>query len=96
MYEVLKTSVFIDWLNGLRDKSARYRIGLFIKRIESEILGDHKPVGDGVYEFRFHYGPGYRIYYVICGRQIIILLCGGDKASQSHDIKHAKRIAKEV
>jgi len=85
MYNVLQTDIFAEWLNDLRDKAARYRIGICIKRIENGNLGDHRTVGDGVSEIRLAFGPGYRLYYTMRGREIIILLCGGDKSSQQRD-----------
>jgi len=96
MFAVLRTNVFVEWIDRLRDKAAQHRIGICIRRIENGNLGDHHAVGDGVSEIRLNFGPGYRLYYIMRGREIIILLCGGDKGSQSKDIKTAKQMAKEV
>ena len=77
---------------GLRDEEAAHRVAVRLKRVESGLLGDVKPVGSGVSGMRIDYGPGYRIYFQPRGRVLILLLCGGDKGSQSHDIKRAKDI----
>jgi len=96
VYKVSKTNVFMEWLENLRDKTAQHKISVCIDKVEEGNLGDHHTVGDGVSELRIHYGPGYRLYYTVRGREIIILLCGGDKSSQKRDIKTAKIIEKEV
>lgn len=96
MYQVYKTKIFTDWFNSLKDQTAKNKIRIRIDRIELGNLGDHHSIGDGVSELRITYGPGYRIYYVIRGREIIILLCGGDKSDQNKDIKRAKKLAQEV
>ena len=82
-------AVFTIWLNKLRDRQARHRIRKRIDRLSLGNTGDSKSVGQGVYELRIHYGPGYRVYYGRLGEQIILLLCGGDKATQRHDVKKA-------
>ena len=81
---------FTEWLKTLRDKRTRKRIQNYIARIESGNLGDHKSVGDGVFELRLDFGPGYRIYFREVDNTIILLLCGGDKSSQDRDIEQAK------
>ena len=81
---------FTEWLKSLRDQRTRKRIQTQIHRIESGNLGDHKPVGDGVFELRLHFGAGYRIYFREVDNTIILLLCGGDKSSQDKDIVRAK------
>lgn len=96
MLEVRRTIEFIDWLTALRDTQARARIAKRIDRIAQGNFGDAKPVGDGVNELRFTFGPGYRVYYTRRGDVIVILLCGGDKDSQSRDIERAKEIAREI
>lgn len=96
MYSVYKTNIFTEWFDALRDQTAKNKIRIRIDRIELGNLGDHHTVGDEVSELRITYGPGYRLYYVIRGRMIIILLCGGDKGTQEKDIKTAKKLAKEV
>ncbi|MCE9662526.1 type II toxin-antitoxin system RelE/ParE family toxin [Halomonas sp. M5N1S17] len=93
MIELLKTDVFDRWLRSLRDTSARARIVARVKRLSQGNPGDVKPVGEGVSEMRIPYGPGYRVYYIARGPIVIVLLCGGDKSSQSRDIEQAKAIA---
>lgn len=95
MFTVAYTDHFEDWLNGLRDRQARSRILVRIERVEEGNLGDHK-FFDGIGEFRFNFGPGYRVYFVKQGETVIMLLAGGDKDSQERDIARAKEIAKEL
>lgn len=80
---------FIDWLKKLSDQRVRDRIHNRIDQLRLGNAGDFKSVGNGVFELRIHFGPGYRIYYGRTGRHIILLLCGGDKASQQQDVKRA-------
>ncbi|KPK17714.1 MAG: hypothetical protein AMJ62_01100 [Myxococcales bacterium SG8_38] len=82
---------FDDWLLALRDIRARARIRARIARLREGNFGDARPVGDGVHELRVHYGPGYRIYFAQEGRAVVVLLCGGNKATQPRDIARAKR-----
>ena len=96
MLEVRRTAEFIDWLLELRDVAARVRIAKRIDRIAQGNFGDAKSVGDGVSELRFTFGPGYRVYYTRHGDVVVILLCGGDKASQGEDIERAKTMAQEI
>lgn len=96
MFEVIQTDEFEAWLDGLRDRQAQVQIAKRIVRVQSGLLGDVKPVGDGVSELRVHHGPGYRLYFVRRGQVVIILLCGGNKGSQARDIERAKAMAKEV
>lgn len=93
MYEIRKTVLFSEWLMRLKDVTARNRILVRMKHIAHGNLGDWKPVGQGVGEFRFHFGPGYRIYFTQRGDRIILLLAGGDKSSQAKDIALAIRLA---
>ena len=79
----------------LRDERARGLIASRLDRLAYGHIGDVEPVGHGISELRIHYGPGYRIYFQIRGDTIIVLLCGGDKSTQSKDIKTAKRLASE-
>ena len=81
---------FTKWFESIRDLQTRTQIQSRIDRVKSGNLGDHKSVGDGVFELRFWSGPGYRIYFGQVGNTIVLLLCGGDKSSQGGDIKKAK------
>lgn len=94
--EVRETIVFADWLESLRDNLARARIQARILRLRAGNAGDAKPVGEGVSEMRIDHGPGYRVYFVRRGSELIILLAGGDKRTQAKDIKTALRLAKEL
>ena len=93
MIEVQQTEVYARWFRRLRDKQAQLRITTRIQRLEKGNLGDVRPVGGGVSEFRIHYGPGYRVYFVQRGQSLIILLAGGDKDSQDRDIRRARDLA---
>jgi putative addiction module killer protein len=90
---IRESSVYKKWLKKLADSQARYRISIRIKRLGEGNPGDVKPAGEGISEMRIDYGPGYRVYYKDTGKEIIILLCGGDKSTQDEDIKLAKKIA---
>ena len=94
MVEIHKTAVFEHWLEGLRDRRAAARIITRIDRLQLGLFGDVKPVGEGVSEMRIDYGPGYRIYFVRRGRELVVLLAGGDKRSQSRDIEKALELAR--
>jgi putative addiction module killer protein len=96
MTEVRQTPIFRKWLDDLADRRAAQRIAQRIVRLQSGLIGDAKPVGGGVSELRVDYGPGYRVYFVRRGVVLIILLCGGDKRSQSRDIARARTLAVEL
>ena len=96
MIEVRQTDVFADWLADLRDRNARARITVRIRRLSLGNPGDVRPVGSGVSEMRIDYGPGYRVYFVRRGDAVVILLCGGDKQSQDRDIARAVALAQEA
>jgi len=96
MIEVRQTEVFAKWLAKLRDREAKARILVRIRRITLGNPGDIKPVGQGVSELRVDYGPGYRIYVAMRNDRLIILLCGGNKSRQQADIKTAWKLAKEL
>lgn len=89
------TPVFERWLLDLRDREARRRIVLRISRLELGQFGDAKAVGDGVSELRVDHGPGYRVYFIRRGATIVVLLCGGDKGTQSRDIRRAIAMSRE-
>ena len=94
---VNQTGVFRNWFDKIHDEIAKAAISRRIEAIEQYgNFGDAKPVGEGVRELRINYGPGYRLYYTVRGREVIILLCGGDKSSQQRDIEKAKKLNKEV
>ncbi|MBX8469257.1 type II toxin-antitoxin system RelE/ParE family toxin [Pseudomonas sp. RIT778] len=93
MTEILRSSTFSSWLVKLVDSRARMRIQVRIDRMADGNFGDVKAIGEGISEARIDYGPGYRVYFMQQGRQLVILLCGGDKSSQSRDIKQARLIA---
>ena len=86
---------FTEWLTALRDKAVQARIRVRLRRLETDNFGDAPPVGDGVRELRIHVGPGYRVYFGQHGSALVILLCGGDKASQASDIRRAKAFWRE-
>ena len=92
---VRQTSVFAEWLRGLRDLQARARILVRIDRLALGNAGDVQPVGEGVSEMRVHHGPGYRVYFMRHGDEVIILLCGGDKSTQARDIEVARALARK-
>jgi putative addiction module killer protein len=96
MFQIRKTDVYARWLDGLNDLTGRARILVRIERLAAGHPGDMKPVGDGVCELRMHFGPGYRVYFIQNGREIVILLAGSDKSSQSVDIKTALKLAKNL
>ena len=96
MTEVRQTEVFVAWFEGLKDRAARARITVRIRRLSLGNPGDVKPVGRGVSEMRIDYGPGYRVYFVQRGEALVILLCGGDKRDQNRDIARALELAEEV
>ena len=81
--------VYLDWIRRLRDTTARIAIDRRVNRIELGNLGDHKFCRDGVWELRIDVGPGYRVYYAFSGSELVLLLCGGDKHTQSVDIDRA-------
>jgi putative addiction module killer protein len=96
MFEVRQTETYKKWFKTLRDRRARARIDIRIKRISLGNLGDVKSVGKGVYELRIDYGPGYRVYFVERNEIRIILLAGGKKSTQKQDIKKAHELARMV
>ena len=93
MIEIRKTEKYAQWLDGLRDINARARIQIRLERLVAGNAGDVKPVGEGVSELRIDYGPGYRVYFTKRGHELVILLAGGDKSTQTTDIKTALRLA---
>lgn len=96
MIEIRQTAHYAAWFAALRDRQARARIDVRIRRLSLGNFGDVKPVGAGVSELRVHYGPGYRVYFVQRGEQVAILLAGGDKSTQEQDIRLAHELAHSV
>ena len=96
MYRVFETDNFLEWLDNLKDLSTRIRLARRLDRARLGNLGDVKALSDGIYEMREKFGPGWRMYYILRGKTIIVMLGGGDKSSQSNDIKAAKRLAKQL
>lgn len=96
MIEVRQTEAYSRWFEELRDRQARARINIRIRRLSLGNFGDVKPVGEGVSELRIEYGPGYRVYFAQRGRALVVLLAGGDKHSQEKDIKRALDLAREL
>ena len=95
MIELKQTETFRKWWTRLKDKRALGAIFARLDRLAYGHAGDAEPVGAGISELRIHYGPGYRVYFQRRGDTVVILLCGGDKSSQSRDIAQAKALAKE-
>jgi putative addiction module killer protein len=96
VFQIRKTEIFVQWLDGLRDVRARARVQVRIERLAAGNPGDVEPVGEGVSELRIDYGPGYRVYFKKKGRDVVVLLAGGDKRTQSADIKTALRLARNL
>src|SRR5713226_5447235 len=92
--DIRQTEVYVRWFSGLRDRQARARIDVRIRRLSLGNPGDVRPVGEGVSELRIDYGPGYRIYFVQREQALVILLAGGDKSSQEQDIRTALGLAR--
>ena len=95
MIEVLTTPDFDRWLRKLKDTQARLRILAHLDRLAAGNIGDMKSAGGGIFELRLAFGPGYRIYLARRGDRLVLLLCGGDKSSQTDDIARARALAAE-
>ena len=96
MIEIRKTAAFVRWLDRLKDLRARARVQVRIERLAQGHPGDVKPVGEGVSEMRIDCGPGYRVYFVKQGHEIIVLLAGGSKRTQVSDIRKAIELARNL
>ncbi|MGY2398309.1 type II toxin-antitoxin system RelE/ParE family toxin [Pseudomonas sp. SDO5271_S396] len=95
-YLIQQTQAFINWHSTLRDLRAKIAIGRRLERAGMGNLGDIKSLGEGLSEMRIDVGVGYRVYFILRGRKVVILLAGGDKSSQNADIRRAKKLAKDV
>ena len=96
MLEVCQTAAYAEWFAGLRDRQAKTRVDIRIRRLSLGNVGDVKPIGEGVSELRIPYGPGYRVYFVQRGDLLVVLLAGGDKSTQDRDIRRAKELARDL
>ena len=96
MKTIYTTEVFDAWFGSLKDEQTARRIQARIDRAEEGNFGDHKTVGEGVSEMRIHHGPGYRVYFTQRGMEIVILLAGGDKSSQTQDIATAHQLVRQL
>jgi putative addiction module killer protein len=96
MFEIHETSAYSSWISSLRDVQVKARIGIRIRRITLGNFGDVKPVGEGVSELRIHFGAGYRVYLTQRGSKWIVLLGGGDKATQRKDIAAAIALSRTI
>ncbi|MFM6044141.1 MAG: type II toxin-antitoxin system RelE/ParE family toxin [Dolichospermum sp.] len=96
MIEIRETEIYSQWFKSLRDRQAKARIDIRVRRLSMGNPGDVKPVGQGVSELRIDYGPGYRVYFIQRGETLIILLAGGDKRTQERDIKTALDLAQDL
>jgi putative addiction module killer protein len=93
MYSIKVLPEFTSWLNSLKDGVTRIRLARRLDKAQRGNLGDVKAVGEGVFEMREHFGPGWRLYYVQQGQTLIVILAGGDKSTQSADIAKAIKLA---
>lgn len=93
--ELIQSETFAKWHARLRDRQAQLLVAARLRRLAFGIFGDTAAVGDGVRELRIHFGPGYRLYFMVDRAALIILLCGGDKRTQARDIAAAKRLARQ-
>lgn len=96
MIEVRQTDLYARWFKGLRDRQARARILVRIRRLSLRNAGDVRPIGEGVSEMRIDYGSGYRVYFVRRGEELVVLLAGGDKDTQRRDIGTARELARNL
>jgi len=96
VWTIRQSEAFAKWFGALKDKRAKERVAQRVVRVQAGLIGDVRPVGEGVSELRVDYGPGYRVYFCRRGEDVILLLCGGDKSTQDRDIREAKAMAKEI
>ena len=95
-YSVKLTGEFVRWLSGLKDTATRQRLNKRLRKAQLGNLGDIGPVGEGVFEMREHFGPGWRMYYLRRGQTLIVMVGGGDKSSQQADIRRAMALARAL
>lgn len=95
-YTVKRLDEFSDWLKGLKDALTRQRLNKRLRKVQLGNLGDVEPVGEGVFEMREHFGPGWRMYHVQRGEVLIVMFGGGDKSTQQADIRRATALAKRL
>jgi putative addiction module killer protein len=96
MFEILEASEYATWFESLRDRMAKTRILIRLRRLSLGNFGDVKAVGEGVSELRIDYGPGYRIYFLRKGATLVVLLGGGVKRTQTRDIQRAIALSKDL
>jgi putative addiction module killer protein len=96
VFQIRQTEVFSSWLAGLRDVKGKARILARLDAVRLGRLGDTSNLGVGLHEMRVHFGPGYRVYFARQGKVVLLLLCGGDKSTQSRDITRARRLLKDI
>lgn len=96
MYQIFETEQFIDWFGSIKDGTTRARLQLRLRKASIGNLGDHKSIGDNVWEMREVFGPGWRMYYIFHESTVIMMLGGGRKSSQNKDIELAKALAREL
>ena len=94
MIEIRQTTEYEKWFDSLRDRTARVRVDIRIRRLSLGNAGTVEPIGEGVSELKIDYGPGYRVYFAQHGSQYVLLLVGGDKSTQARDIRRAKDLAR--
>ena len=96
MFSIVETEEFSDWLASIKDRTTRVRLQIRMRKASLGNFGDVKPVGQGVFEMREFFGPGWRMYYLESAGSAIFMLGGGDKSSQAKDIQRAIQLAKEL
>ena len=95
MIEIRQTPEYETWFAALKDRTARVRVDMRIRRLSLGNPGTVEPVGEGVCELKIDHGPGYRVYFIQHGGHYVLLLVGGDKSTQARDIKRAKELARK-
>ena len=93
MFTIKRLPEFDAWFEGLRDRTTSIRLAVRLDKAQRGVLGDVKPVGEGVFEMREHFGPGWRMYFMQHGTVLIVMLGGGDKSSQTRDIATVQKLA---